>query len=116
MATEGGPSRGFSEMMPAFGGVLGPDEMDEVVTYVKGFCTDGDWPIGELNLPRPLVTGKAFPEDEAVLTTQVDTGGPGRVAQLLTYEKRFGPRNQWEIVVPFGWVGEADDAADEALE
>jgi mono/diheme cytochrome c family protein len=113
VATEGGPSRGFSEMMPAFGGVLSAEEMDEVVEFVKGFCTDTDWPIGELNLPRPLVTGKAFPEDEAVLTSQINTDGPGRVAQFLTYERRFGPRNQWEVVVPFGWVGIPDEANPE---
>jgi hypothetical protein len=116
VATEGGPSRGFSEMMPAFGGVLGVAELEGVVGYIKGFGEDRDWPRGELNLPRPLVTGKAFPEDEAVLTAQIDTEGPGRVANFLTYERRFGPRNQWEVVVPFGWLGvpsETDPASRE---
>jgi hypothetical protein len=113
VAAEGGPSRGFSEMMPAFGGVLSTEEVETVVEYIKGFGADTDWPRGELNLPRPLVTGKAFPEDEAVLTSQINTSGPGRIANFLTYEKRFGPRNQWEIVVPFGWLGvpEATDPA-----
>jgi mono/diheme cytochrome c family protein len=113
VASEGGPSRGFSEMMPAFGGVRTVDELVAVVDYIKGFATDTSWPRGELNLARPLVTGKAFPEDEAVLSTTIDTDSPGRVASRLVYEQRFGPRNQWEIVVPFGWhevpVGTADD-------
>jgi len=103
IAFEGGPSRGFSEMMPAFGGVLTVGELATVVEYIKGFGADAAWPRGELNLPRPLVTGKAFPEDEAVLATQVDTKAPGRIASKLVYEQRFGARNQWEIVVPFGW-------------
>jgi len=100
---EGGPSRGFSEMMPAFGGVYTVEELEAIVLYIKGFGHDPDWPVGELNLPRPLVTGKAFPEDEAVLTSQVNTSTPGRIANRLVYEQRFGARNQWEIVVPFGW-------------
>jgi mono/diheme cytochrome c family protein len=103
VASEGGPSRGFSEMMPAFGGVRTVEELAAVVEYIKGFSTDTAWPRGELNLARPLVTGKAFPEDEAVLTSQINTKAPGRIAQRLVYEQRFGPRNQWEIVVPFGW-------------
>jgi hypothetical protein len=97
-------------MMPAFGGVFTLEEIDAVVGYAKGFATDTDWPRGELNLPRPLVIGKAFPEDEAVLTSQINTEEPGRIANFLTYEKRFGPRNQWEIVVPFGWLGVPDEA------
>jgi mono/diheme cytochrome c family protein len=103
IAFEGGPSRGFSEMMPAFGGVLTIEELVAVVDYIKGFATDNEWPVGELNLPRALVTGKAFPEDEAVLTSQINTKAPGRIANKLVYEQRFGARNQWEIVVPFGW-------------
>jgi hypothetical protein len=110
VASEGGPSRGFSEMMPAFGGVLTIDELEIVVGYIKGFSTNTDWPRGELNLPRPLVTGKAYPEDEAVITSQVNTDGPGRIANFLTYEKRFGPRNQWEVVIPFGWLGVPEES------
>jgi hypothetical protein len=45
---------------------------------VRTFCASDAWPRGELNLPRALVTEKAFPEDEAVLTTSVATSGPGR--------------------------------------
>ena len=100
---EGGPSRGFSEMMPAFQGVLTVEQVQLAVNHIRTFCTDDRWPRGELNLPRALITGKAFPEDEAVLTGQINTKAPGRVLTRIVYEQRFGARNQWEIAVPFGW-------------
>jgi mono/diheme cytochrome c family protein len=101
---EGGPSRGFSEYMPAFKGALTIDQVQLAVNHIRTFCTDTRWPRGELNLPRPLITGKAYPEDEAVLTTLIDIEGSGAVANKVVYEQRFGPRSQWEIVVPFGWL------------
>jgi hypothetical protein len=48
-----------------------------------------------------LVTEKAYPEDEAVWTTTVVADGPGAVVNEIVYEKRFGPRNQIELKVPF---------------
>jgi mono/diheme cytochrome c family protein len=112
---EGGPSRGFSEFMPAFQGALTVEQVQLAVTHIRSFCTDSRWPRGELNLARALITGKAFPEDEAVLTTAIATEGSGEIANKIVYEQRFGPRNQWEIVVPFGWlesaVGESSDAS-----
>jgi hypothetical protein len=54
-----------------------------------------------LNLPRALVTEKAYPEDEAVLTTSVAADrAPGLVVNELVYEKRFGPRSQIELKLP----------------
>ncbi len=114
---QGGPARGFSEMMPAFGEALGQEEIEKVVAYVHSFCRDRSWPRGELNLPRPLVTEKAFPEDEAVLTTSVATEGPGSVTNDFLYERRFGARNQIELNVPVsalqvengGWRGGVGD-------
>lgn len=104
---DGGPSRGFSELMPAFKGALTVDEVQLAVNHIRTFCADRRWPRGELNLPRALVTGKAFPEDEAVLTTAIATEGSGEISNKIVYEQRFGPRNQWEIVVPFGWLEES---------
>ena len=98
----GGPVRGFDRMMPAFGDALTDEEVDRVLTYVRSFCGD-EWPRGELNLPRPLVTEKAYPEDEAVWTGTTDLEGAGAFSHELVYERRFGARNQLEIVVPFGW-------------
>lgn len=99
----GGPARGFSRRMPAFGEALSMGEIQVALSYIRSFCGNDDWPAGELNLPRPLVTEKAYPEDEAVLTTAVSTEGPGSVTNEIVYEKRFGARNQVELSLPFGW-------------
>ena len=55
-----------------------------------------------LNLPRALLTEKAFPEDEAVLESAV-ARGPASVLHTLVYERRFGPTTQLEAAVPFGY-------------
>ena len=99
---QGGPVRGFSELMPAFGEALTVEEIQSIVSLVRGFCRETAWPRGELNLPRPLITEKAFPEDEAVLTTTVATEGPATVINDLLYERRFGARNQIEVKLPVG--------------
>lgn len=99
----GGPMRGFARMMPAFGEALSVDELRRTLDHVRTLCGNDAWPRGELNLPRPLITEKAYPEDEAVFTTELNSEGDGEVMNELVYEKRFGPRNQLEVVVPFGW-------------
>ena len=113
IAYEGGPSRGFSEFMPAFQGVLTVDQVQMAVDHIRTFCTNKKWPRGELNLPRPLVTNKAFPEDEAVITTLIDVDDPGAVLNKFVWEQRFGPRSQWEVVVPFGWLETQDTIEDD---
>lgn len=100
---EGGPARGFAREMPAFASVLTEEQAGLAMVKVRSFCTDRAWPRGELNLPRPLATEKAFPEDEAVVTTAVSLDGPRTVANKFIYEKRFGARNQFELIVPFSW-------------
>lgn len=97
---DGGPARGFDRRMPAFGEALSVSELQRVLDYLRGFCTDPAWPRGELNLPRPLVTEKAFPENEAVLTTTIGTGKNGHIGNELLYEQRLGPRSQFEVLVP----------------
>ena len=101
--TFGGPARGFSELMPAFDKALSPDEIEQVIAYLRTFCPGHAWPRGDLNFPRPLFTEKAFPEDEATLTTAVDTKGSGSITNNIVYEQRLGARSQFEINVPFGW-------------
>jgi mono/diheme cytochrome c family protein len=101
---EGGPGRGFSDMMPSFAEALTLDQIDLVRAYLRELCTDPDWPLGELNLPRPLFTEKAFPEDEWVLAGAADATGDGAVSNRIIYEKRFGVRNQLEIIVPFSFT------------
>lgn len=103
IAHEGGPVRGFSELMPAFGGVLTMAQLEAVVAYVKSLCGDRAWPPGEFNLPKALLTGKAFPEDETMVLLTVDAEGDHSIAAKVIHEKRFGARNQWEVVVPFAW-------------
>ena len=59
---------------------------------------DARWPRGELNLPRALFTEKAYPEDEAVITTTIVTRGPGlvdsRVPLGATLRRRQPDRDQ----------------------
>jgi len=111
VAHRGGPTRGFSDAMPAFGDALTVEQIQRIMDYVRTFCGDAGWPRGELNLPRPFVTEKAYPEDEAVLTADAAAEGSGEVAGELVYEKRFGARNQLELVVPFA-VRDRDEVGE----
>lgn len=104
VAHAGGPVRGFSETMPAFGEAFDRAQLQAIIDHVRSFCDDPAWPAGELNLPRALITEKAYPEDEAVWTTTVSAESPGAVVNEIVYEKRFGPRSQIEIKVPFGFA------------
>jgi len=100
----GGRARGLDANMPAFGEALSDDEIDRVIAYVRGFCGNEAWPRGRLNLPRALVTEKAFPDNEAFMTTAAPTSYTDRVLTRFAYEHRLGPRSQYEIVVPFSVV------------
>ncbi len=101
VVTNGGPYRGFSQIMPSFKQALTPQEINEVIHYIRGFCRNSHWPRGELNLPLALVTEKAYPEDEVVSTSSVNATGPGEVTTHVIYEQRFGVENQLEVDVPF---------------
>jgi mono/diheme cytochrome c family protein len=115
---EGGPVRGFDRMMPAFGDALTDGEIEATLAHVRGFCRNDDWPRGDLNLPRALFTEKAYPEDEAVITTTAVTAGNDSLTHDFLWEQRFGTRNQMEIGIPItradlgdpdGWQGGAGD-------
>jgi mono/diheme cytochrome c family protein len=116
---EGGPIRGLDRHMPAFGEALTPVQIGRVVEYVAHFCTDASWPRGDLNLPRPLFTEKAYPENEFVVTTGITTAGPNQIGNDLLYERRLGKRSQLEVVVPLEtshadgapWTGGIGDVA-----
>ncbi|MBM3792348.1 MAG: transporter, partial [Acidobacteria bacterium] len=56
-------------------------------------------------------TEKAYPEDEAVYSAAVATEGQGAVSNKIVYEKRFGARNQFELVLPFDWRERAASGA-----
>jgi mono/diheme cytochrome c family protein len=98
---EGGPRRAFDRMMPAFGDALESEEIEAILSHIRTFCTNQAWPRGEFNLPLALFTEKAFPEDEAVWRTVIDAEGPTSITSELTYERRFGPRGQLELTLPF---------------
>ena len=100
IAHSGGPVRAFHRRMPAFGEALTETDIGKILEHIRTFCQEPAWPRGELNLPRALVTEKAYPEDEAVLTTRIATGGAGNVVNEFLYEKRLGARSQFEIGVP----------------
>ncbi len=100
---DGGPARGFSTIMPSFSGVLTSPQMDEVVSYLRTFCHEKGWPLGELNLPRALITEKAFPESETIFTTTANVKGAPGIGNELVYERILGESDQLEVAVPFGW-------------
>ncbi len=115
--TNGGSYRGFSQVMPSFAEALSSAQIDRVIRYMRGFCRQAGWPRGELNLPRALVTEKAYPEDEVVISSEFNAqGAPGMVSHVI-HEQRFGVKNQIEVDVPFHledqnhtWYGGIGDA------
>jgi mono/diheme cytochrome c family protein len=118
IAHRGGPVRGFDALMPAFGEALEREEIEAALAQIREFCTDARWPRGELNMPRALFTEKAYPEDEAVITTTLVGEGLDSVSHQFLWEQRFGPLNQVEIKMPItradlgepqGWQSGAGD-------
>jgi mono/diheme cytochrome c family protein len=112
---DGGPARGFSPIMPAFGDLLTSRQIDALVKHIRTLCDDRAWPLGELNLPRALNTEKAFPENETVLSTSVGARHVHDVMTTLAYEQRFGARNQIELSVPFSVMHAPSGAAENGL-
>ncbi len=113
---DGGPERGFTQIMPSFRDALTSEQMDMVVHTLRGFCKEKGWPRGEMNFPRALVTEKAFPEDETVITTGINVQGAPGIQNELAFEKRYGKNNQLEVSVPFSfehagsaWLGGIGD-------
>jgi mono/diheme cytochrome c family protein len=100
---EGGPARGFSEIMPAFGDALTEAQIKKILRHIRTLSKCDQWPRGELNLPRALYTTKAFPEDEIVFHSDIKTDGLDKISNKFIYERRIGPRDQVEVVVPYGW-------------
>jgi len=97
VAHSGGAVRAFDRRMPAFGEALNNEQLTSVIRHIRTFCTDKAWPRGELNMPRALLTEKAFPENEALLT--VAASGDAATTSII-YERRLGARSQFELVAP----------------
>jgi len=108
---QGGPIRGFDHSMPAYNEAYSDEQINMVVDYLRTFCADDRWPRGELNYPRPIVTEKAYPEDELVFTMGANVDGPGGVAGAFQYEKRFLAAGQFEVFVPIGALQLETDGA-----
>jgi mono/diheme cytochrome c family protein len=102
VVADGGPTVGRSEDMPSFRDSLTEQQITQVVDYLRTFCTE-DWPRGELNFPRPLVTEKAWPENEIIFGWNSSrTPSKEKIAQpSLTFEKRLGRLSQIELKIPF---------------
>ncbi|MES2392142.1 MAG: c-type cytochrome [Acidobacteriota bacterium] len=101
----GGPFNGFSQIMPAFGQLLTDKQINDVVAYLRTFCHNTHhYPRGELNLPRALITEKAFPESEAVVSTAFNaTGAPSWTTDVI-HEQTFAGKNQIEVDVPINYA------------
>ncbi len=110
VAHQGGPARGFDHRMPSFAEALSPEQIRQAIQHIRSFCDRESWPSGNLNLPRPMFTEKAFVEDEVVLTTGFSPQDPKEISGKLVYEQRFGKRSQFELVVPFGAIDIQADA------
>ena len=110
---QGGPVRAFDRMMPAFGDELTEAQIGLAIAHVRTFCAERGWPRGDLNLPRPFVTEKAFPENEAVLTTSIVPDPERSLGNQFLFERRVGRRGQYEVFVPFD-LHEAEDGAWQA--
>jgi mono/diheme cytochrome c family protein len=104
--TNGGSARAFSEIMPAFGDLLTPDQIGKVIEYVRSLCKNDKWPRGNLNLPRPMVTEKAFPENETVIASSVNATGLPGVASTVIYERRIGTSAMMEAAVPYAFTND----------
>ncbi len=108
--THGGPPMGFSESMPAFGGVLPEHDIDAVLAYIKTLGGEHDYPDGALNLFLPIRTKKAFPEDEWVWKMRyTDQDGDDVWKNTLEYEFRVGERGQGIVEVTHEVKGSQSD-------
>jgi len=96
----GGAARAFNRRMPAFVDAMSDEEIDLVIGHLRTYCKEASWPRGDLTLPRPLVTEKALPENESVVTTVVSDQS---VENQFVYERRIGRRSQYEAVVPYNF-------------
>lgn len=102
LVAEGGPALGLSPQMPAFGDALSEEQARAAIAYLRGFCIDSSWPHADLNFRRPLITGKAFPEDEVVVALNFEKSRQSRsLVNEWSFEKRLGARGQAEFVIPF---------------
>jgi len=87
-------------------GLLTPQQIVKVVDHLRSLCTENAWPRGDLNLPRAMVTEKAFPENETVVTAAINARGTPGIASAAMYERRIGASAMFEIIVPFDFTND----------
>jgi mono/diheme cytochrome c family protein len=104
--TNGGQARAFSPIMPSFKDLLTPDQIGKVLDHIRSLCTDDAWPRGNLNLPRPMITEKAFPENETVVAGAINASGARGIGTTVIYEHRLGPTKMIEFAVPYAFTHE----------
>ena len=95
---KGGPGVGLSPQMPAFEDSLTTAQISAFVSHIRGFCTERGWPSGNTNFPRPIVTEKAFPENEFLILPAISHDKEVEIVAL--YEMRLGRRSMFEVAVP----------------
>jgi mono/diheme cytochrome c family protein len=123
---QGGTARAFSTIMPSFGPKESPalddDQIRKVIGFLRTFCKeDPKWPSGDFNVPRPMYTEKAFPEDELVIWNTVNLNNGAGYNNNLIIEKRLGAITNLEfrfrgnfIKSPLGnWQGAVGDTTVE---
>lgn len=99
--TNGGPIRGFSQIMPSFKDLLSQEQIGKVIDHLRSLCTEPAWPRGNLNLPRALVTEKAFPENETVVAGGFNAQGEAGLGSSVIYERRIGATAMVEAIIPY---------------
>lgn len=99
--TNGGPARAFLEIMPSFRDLLTQDQIGKVIQYLRTLCTEKAWPRGNLNLPRPIVTEKAFPENEVIVEGEFNAHKTPGAGSTVIYEKRIGSSGMIEAIIPY---------------
>jgi hypothetical protein len=103
----GGPGVGLSPQMPAFEDSLTADQIATFVAHIRAFCKEPGWPSGNTNFPRPILTEKAFPENEFLILPAVSHWNEDPAPSITessvraVYERRIGKRSMIEIEVPF---------------
>jgi mono/diheme cytochrome c family protein len=112
IAWGGGPMKGFSRMMPAFGEALSREQLEAVVAHVKEFCPDKQWPPGEFNLPKSFHTGKAFPEDEVAWSVSSTFDSPVSAKAKFVVARRISDRHQLEASIPLEVKQVSSQSAD----
>ena len=103
---KGGPGVGLSSEMPGFEDSLTHERIAGFVSHIRAFCKQSGWPMGNLNFPRPIITEKAFPEDEFLILPAIShrtaAGSPPMtgIEFVGLFEQRIGKRAMYEVALP----------------